>query len=200
MNAQKFTQKSLESVQAAQDMAIEYQNNAIEQAHLLYALLNQENGLIPQLMTKMNVDSQALSNSVLQKISAMPKVSGSGRQSGTVYISQNADKTLIEAEKTAKNMKDEYVSVEHIFLSLIETSDTDIKEIFRAFSIDKNKFLTVLMEVRGNTKVTNQNPEETYDVLAKYGQELVELAKNNKLDPVIGRDSEIRNVVRILSR
>lgn len=151
-------------------------------------------------MTKMNVDSQALSNSVLQKISAMPKVSGSGRQSGTVYISQNADKTLIEAEKTAKNMKDEYVSVEHIFLSLIETSDTDIKEIFRAFSIDKNKFLTVLMEVRGNTKVTNQNPEETYDVLAKYGQELVELAKNNKLDPVIGRDSEIRNVVRILSR
>ncbi len=197
MNAQKFTQKSLESVQAAQDMAIEYQNNAIEQAHLLYALLNQENGLIPQLMTKMNVDSQALSNSVLQKISAMPKVSGSGRQSGTVYISQNADKTLIEAEKTAKNMKDEYVSVEHIFLSLIETSDTDIKEIFRAFSIDKNKFLTVLMEVRGNTKVTNQNPEETYDVLAKYGQELVELAKNNKLDPVIG---EIRNVVRILSR
>ncbi len=200
MNAQKFTQKSLESVQAAQDMAIEYQNNAIEQAHLLYALLNQENGLIPQLMTKMNVDSQALSNSVLQKISAIPKVSGSGRQSGTVYISQNADKTLIEAEKTAKNMKDEYVSVEHIFLSLIETSDTDIKEIFRAFSIDKNKFLTVLMEVRGNTKVTNQNPEETYDVLAKYGQELVELAKNNKLDPVIGRDSEIRNVVRILSR
>lgn len=200
MNAQKFTQKSLESVQAAQDMAIEYQNNAIEQAHLLYSLLNQENGLIPQLMTKMNVDSQALSNSVLQKISAMPKVSGSGRQSGTVYISQNADKTLIEAEKTAKNMKDEYVSVEHIFLSLIETSDTDIKEIFRAFSIDKNKFLTVLMEVRGNTKVTNQNPEETYDVLAKYGQELVELAKNNKLDPVIGRDSEIRNVVRILSR
>ncbi len=200
MNAQKFTQKSLESIQAAQDMAIEYQNNAIEQAHLLYALLNQENGLIPQLMTKMNVDSQALSNSVLQKISAMPKVSGSGRQSGTVYISQNADKTLIEAEKTAKNMKDEYVSVEHIFLSLTETSDTDIKEIFRAFSIDKNKFLTVLMEVRGNTKVTNQNPEETYDVLAKYGQELVELAKNNKLDPVIGRDSEIRNVVRILSR
>jgi len=200
MNAQKFTQKSLESIQAAQDMAIEYQNNAIEQAHLLYALLNQENGLIPQLMTKMNVDSQALSNSVLQKISAMPKISGSGRQSGTVYISQNADKTLIEAEKTAKNMKDEYVSVEHIFLSLTETSDTDIKEIFRAFSIDKNKFLTVLMEVRGNTKVTNQNPEETYDVLAKYGQELVELAKNNKLDPVIGRDSEIRNVVRILSR
>lgn len=200
MNAQKFTQKSLESIQAAQDMAIEYQNNAIEQAHLLYALLNQENGLIPQLMTKMNVDSQALSNLVLQKISAMPKISGSGRQSGTVYISQNADKTLIEAEKTAKNMKDEYVSVEHIFLSLTETSDTDIKEIFRAFSIDKNKFLTVLMEVRGNTKVTNQNPEETYDVLAKYGQELVELAKNNKLDPVIGRDSEIRNVVRILSR
>ncbi|MGN0620797.1 MAG: ATP-dependent chaperone ClpB [Porcipelethomonas sp.] len=200
MNAQKFTQKSLEAVQAAQNMAVEYQNNAIDQEHLLYSLLNQENGLIPQLMTKMNIDCQALSNAVLQKISAMPKVSGSGRQSGTVYVSQDADKALVEAENTAKNMKDEYVSVEHIFISLIETANSNLKEIFRAFSIDKNKFLSVLMEVRGNAKVTSQNPEETYDVLAKYGQELVELARNNKLDPVIGRDSEIRNVIRILSR
>ena len=200
MNAQKFTQKSLEAVQSAQDTAIEYQNNAIEPEHLVYALLNQENGLIPQLMTKMNVDAQALSNSVLAVISAMPKVTGSGRQSGTVYISQAADRMLVDAEKQAQGMKDEYVSVEHIFLAALDNPTAKLKETFSVFSIDKNKFLKVLMSVRGNAKVTNQNPEETYDVLAKYGQELVELAKNNKLDPVIGRDSEIRNVIRILSR
>lgn len=200
MNAQKFTQKSLEAVQSAQDTAIEYQNNAIEPEHLVYALLNQENGLIPQLMTKMNVEAQALSNSVLAVISAMPKVTGSGRQSGTVYISQAADRMLVDAEKQAQGMKDEYVSVEHIFLAALDNPTAKLKETFSVFSIDKNKFLKVLMSVRGNAKVTNQNPEETYDVLAKYGQELVELAKNNKLDPVIGRDSEIRNVIRILSR
>ena len=200
MNAQKFTQKSLEAVQSAQDTAIEYQNNAIEPEHLVYALLNQENGLIPQLMTKMNVEVQALSNSVLAVISAMPKVTGSGRQSGTVYISQAADRMLVDAEKQAQGMKDEYVSVEHIFLAALDNPTAKLKETFGVFSIDKNKFLKVLMSVRGNAKVTNQNPEETYDVLAKYGQELVELAKNNKLDPVIGRDSEIRNVIRILSR
>ena len=130
----------------------------------------------------------------------MPKVSGSGRQSGTVYISNEADRIMVNAEQQAKNMKDEYVSVEHIFLAIIENPTSKLKEILKVFSVDKNKFLKVLMEVRGNTKVTNQNPEETYDVLAKYGQELVELARNNKLDPVIGRDSEIRNVIRILSR
>ena len=200
MDAQKFTQKSLEAVQSAQDTAIEYQNNAIEPEHLVYALLNQENGLIPQLMTKMNVEAQALSNSVLAVISAMPKVTGSGRQSGTVYISQAADRMLVDAEKQAQGMKDEYVSVEHIFLAALDNPTAKLKETFSVFSIDKNKFLKVLMSVRGNAKVTNQNPEETYDVLAKYGQELVELAKNNKLDPVIGRDSEIRNVIRILSR
>lgn len=200
MNAQKLTQKSIEAVQSAQDLAIEYQNNAIEPEHLAYSLLNQENGLIPQLMTKMNIENQSVSNSVLSVISQMPKVSGSGRQSGSVYISGEADRIMVNAEKLAKNMKDEYVSVEHIFLSIIENPTDKLKEIFKVFSIDKNKFLKVLMEVRGNTKVTSQNPEETYDVLAKYGQELVGLARNNKLDPVIGRDSEIRNVIRILSR
>lgn len=200
MNVQKFTQKSIEAIQSAQNIAIEYQNNAIEPEHLLYALLNQENGLIPQLMTKMNIENQSISNSVLSVISQMPKVSGSGRQSGSVYISNEADRILVNAEQQAKNMKDEYVSVEHIFLAIIESPTSKLKEIFKVFSIDKNKFLKVLMEVRGNTKVTNQNPEETYDVLAKYGQELVELARNNKLDPVIGRDGEIRNVIRILSR
>lgn len=200
MNVQKFTQKSLEAVQAAQDIAAEYQNNAIEPEHLSYALLNQENGLIGQLVQKMNADVQALTGSVVQLISAMPKVSGSGRQSGAVYISNETDRLLIDAEKQAKNMKDKYVSVEHIFMSILENPTSKLKEVFRAFSIDKNRFLKVLMEVRGNTRVTSQNPEETYDVLAKYGQELVELARNNKLDPVIGRDSEIRNVIRILSR
>ncbi|MGN0612473.1 MAG: ATP-dependent chaperone ClpB [Porcipelethomonas sp.] len=200
MNVQKLTQKSIEAVQAAQDISIEYQNNSVEPEHLVYSLLNQENGLIPQLMTKMNIDNQALSSSVLSVISQMPKVTGSGRQSGAVYISNEADRILTGAEKNAKNMKDEYVSVEHIFLSLLENPTSKLKEIFRAFSLDKNGFLKVLMEVRGNTKVTSQNPEETYDVLAKYGQDLVELARNNKLDPVIGRDSEIRNVIRILSR
>ena len=200
MNAQKLTQKSIEAVQSAQDIAIEYQNNAIEPEHLMYSLLNQENGLIPQLMTKMNIENQSISNAVLSVISQMPKVSGSGRQSGTVYISNEADRIMVNAEQQAKNMKDEYVSVEHIFLAIIENPTSKLKEILKVFSVDKNKFLKVLMEVRGNTKVTNQNPEETYDVLAKYGQELVELARNNKLDPVIGRDSEIRNVIRILSR
>lgn len=200
MNAQKLTQKSIEAVQSAQDIAIEYQNNAIKPEHLMYSLLNQENGLIPQLMTKMNIENQSISNSVLSVISQMPKVSGSGRQSGTVYISNEADRIMVNAEQQAKNMKDEYVSVEHIFLAIIENPTSKLKEILKVFSVDKNKFLKVLMEVRGNTKVTNQNPEETYDVLAKYGQELVELARNNKLDPVIGRDSEIRNVIRILSR
>ena len=200
MNAQKLTQKSIEAVQSAQDIAIEYQNNAIEPEHLMYSLLNQENGLIPQLMTKMNIENQSISNSVLSVISQMPKVSGSGRQSGTVYISNEVDRIMVNAEQQAKNMKDEYVSVEHIFLAIIENPTGKLKEILKVFSVDKNKFLKVLMEVRGNTKVTNQNPEETYDVLAKYGQELVELARNNKLDPVIGRDSEIRNVIRILSR
>ena len=200
MNAQKLTQKSIEAVQSAQDIAIEYQNNAIEPEHLMYSLLNQENGLIPQLMTKMNIENQSISNSVLSVISQMPKVSGSGRQSGTVYISNEADRIMVNAEQQAKNMKDEYVSVEHIFLAIIENPTSKLKEILKVFSVDKNKFLKVLMEVRGNTKVTNQNHEETYDVLAKYGQELVELARNNKLDPVIGRDSEIRNVIRILSR
>ena len=200
MNAQKLTQKSIEAVQSAQDIAIEYQNNAIEPEHLMYSLLNQENGLIPQLMTKMNIENQSINNSVLSVISQMPKVSGSGRQSGTVYISNEADRIMVNAEQQAKNMKDEYVSVEHIFLAIIENPTSKLKEILKVFSVDKNKFLKVLMEVRGNTKVTNQNPEETYDVLAKYGQELVELARNNKLDPVIGRDSEIRNVIRILSR
>ena len=200
MNAQKLTRKSLEAIQEAQNTVTEYQNNAITPEHIAYALLTQENGLIGGLLKKMNIELSAITTSVLNLISAMPKISGSARRSGDAYISPEADRILISAEKIADNMKDEFVSVEHIFISLIENAEGKLKEIFGAFSIDKNSFLKALMEVRGNTRVTNESPEETYDVLTKYGQELVSLARNNKLDPVIGRDAEIRNVIRILSR
>lgn len=200
MNAQKLTRKSLEAIQSAQNTVTEYQNNAITPEHITYALLIQENGLIGGLLRKMNIELSAITTSVLNLISAMPKISGSARRSGDAYISPEADRILISAEKIADNMKDEFVSVEHIFISLIENADGKLKEIFGAFSLDKNSFLKALMEVRGNTRVTNETPEETYDVLTKYGQELVSLARNNKLDPVIGRDAEIRNVIRILSR
>lgn len=200
MNAQKFTNKSLEAVRNAQDIAVSNSNMNIEQEHLLSALISQENGLIPQLFKKLDVDLQSLANTLNTKIAALPKVTGSGRNADTVYLSQNVDKTLIEAEEQAKNMKDEYVSVEHIMLALIEMPNATLKDIFRIYDIEKLKFMTTLAQVRGNTKVTSQTPEETYDVLTKYGQDLVELAKNNKIDPVIGRDTEIRNVIRILSR
>ena len=200
MNAQKFTQKSLEAIQDAQDIAIQYQNMNIEQEHLLLALVQQENGLIPQLLKKMNVNVDTVKNTLEDFIAKLPKVSGSGRQANTVYLTPNVDKTLTEAESHAKRMKDEYVSVEHIMLALLDMPNANLINLFRIANIDKMRFMTTLASVRGNTQVTSQNPEETYDVLAKYGQDLVELAKNNKLDPVIGRDTEIRNVIRILSR
>ena len=200
MNAQKLTQKSLEALQSAQTLAIEHQNMQIEQAHLVYALLQQENGLIPQLLKKMDVDVEGLARAVDSEIARIPGVSGSGRKSGEIYISQEVDAALVQAEKTADKMKDEYVSVEHIFLALLEKPNSAMGRVFSAYSIDKNKFLAALQTVRGNTRVTSDTPEDTYDVLKKYGQDLVELAKNHKLDPVIGRDAEIRNVIRILSR
>ncbi|WP_343253112.1 ATP-dependent chaperone ClpB [Ligaoa zhengdingensis] len=200
MNAQKLTQKSLEALQSAQTLAIEHQNMQIEQAHLVYALLGQENGLIPQLLKKMDVDVEGLARAVDGEIARIPGVSGSGRKSGEIYISQEVDAVLAQAEKTADKMKDEYVSVEHIFLALLEKPNSAMGRVFSAYSIDKNKFLAALQTVRGNTRVTSDTPEDTYDVLKKYGQDLVELAKNHKLDPVIGRDAEIRNVIRILSR
>ncbi len=200
MNAQKFTQKSLEAVQAAQSIAIQYQNMQIEQVHLLYALSDQEGGLISQMLQKMNVDAAAFVQSCEQEIARLPKVSGSGRAANSVYITQDVDTALNEAERQAEYMKDEYVSVEHLFLALLEKSNAAAKRIFKQFSLDKTKFLTALQAVRGSARVTSDSPESTYDVLNKYGQELVELARKQKLDPVIGRDSEIRNVVRILSR
>lgn len=198
MNANKLTQKSLEAIQSAQDLSVSYQNNCVEQMHLLYALLAEEGGLIPQIFTKMGIDANGIKTAALKFVEGMPRVTGSGR--GDVYASRDLNEAFTEAEKQAQRMKDEYVSVEHLLLALIEVPDSDVKGIFKSFNVDKNALLKVLQEIRGNQRVTSQNPEETYDVLKKYGQDLVELARQNKLDPVIGRDSEIRNVIRILSR
>ncbi len=198
MNANKLTQKSLEAIQSAQDLSVSYQNNCVEQMHLLYALLAEEGGLIPQIFTKMGIDANGIKTAALKFVEGMPRVTGGGR--GDIYPSRELSEVLVEAEKQAQRMKDEYVSVEHLLLALIEVPDSDVKGIFKSFNVDKNALLKALQDIRGNQRVTSQNPEETYDILKKYGQDLVELARQNKLDPVIGRDSEIRNVIRILSR
>lgn len=200
MNPQKFTKKSIEAINEAQSAAIDFQNMNVEQEHLLYALTAQENGLIPQLITRMGADTEQVTNYLSKLIGEMPKVTGSGREANTVYISQDVDKCLNKAEETAKNMRDDFVSVEHIMLALFDTANDRIKKFFKTFDISKDKFLDILKDVRGNQRVTSDTPEDTYDVLKKYGQDLVEFARQNKLDPVIGRDAEIRNVVRILSR
>ena len=200
MNTNQYTQKTLEALQAAQQLAVEYQHNALEPEHLLHALATQEQGLIPQLLQKLNVDAGSFSAAVAEKLSAMPRVSGSGRDPDKVYISQATDKVLSAAAREAKAMKDDYVSVEHVFLALLDEQTQNTSELFRAFGITKDKFLQQLTAVRGNQRVTNDNPEDTYNALQKYGQDLVDLARKQKLDPVIGRDQEIRNVIRILSR
>ena len=200
MNPQKFTKKSIEAINEAQSAAIDFQNMNVEQEHLLYALTAQENGLIPQLMTRMGADAEQVTNYLSKLIGEIPKVTGSGREANTVYISQDVDKCLNRAEETAKNMRDDFVSVEHIMLALFDTANEKLKRFFKTFDISKDKFLDILKDVRGNQRVTSDTPEDTYDVLKKYGQDLVELARQNKLDPVIGRDAEIRNVIRILSR
>ena len=200
MNAQKFTQKSLEAIQETQNIALEHNSMQIEQEHLVCALLEQKDGLIPQLMKKMGTDPDALLHAVEQRIEGLPGVTGPGRESGKIYVSGDVDQNLAAAEREAGRMKDEYVSVEHIMMAVLEKPNTGMSRIFQQFGVTKDQFLSVLATVRGNTRVTSDTPEETYDSLSKYGQDLVELAKNHKLDPVIGRDSEIRNVIRILSR
>ena len=200
MNAQKFTQKSLEAIQEANNLALSNNNMQIEQEHLLYALLTIDQSLIAQLIKKMGKDPQALAQAVKQEIDKMPGVTGSGREAGKIYVAQDVDTVLAKAENIADSMKDEYVSVEHIMLSLLENPNRNLREIFKLFDIRKNDFLKVLQEVRGNTRVTSDSPEGTYDVLKKYGHDLVEDAREKKLDPVIGRDSEIRDVMMILSR
>ena len=199
MNTNRLTQKSIEAVQNAQSIAAEYSNQTLQPEHLLLSLLSQQDSLNAQLFTRMGVDTNSFMQNVTNIIAQLPKVTAS-RQADKVYISAQLDAALNSAEQTAQQMKDEYISVEHLALGLIDTAGGKLKDLFRLFSVERNKFLKALQEIRGNTRVTTDNPEGTYDVLAKYGQELVALAKAQKLDPVIGRDSEIRNVIRILSR
>ena len=200
MNAQKFTQKSLEAVQAAQALTTEYGNQQMEQPHLLLALLQAENGLVPQLLTGMGVTLPSFQAAVRAEVEKLPRVSGSGREMDKIYVSQGVDRVLNAAESIAAGMKDEYVSVEHLLLSLLEHADRNLADLFRTYQISREKVLQALASVRGSQRVTSDNPEETYDALKKYGSDLVERARQNKLDPVIGRDDEIRNVIRILSR
>ena len=200
MNMEKLTQKSREVIQAANSLAIENQNQQIEQVHLLSALLEQNGGLIPQLFEKMGVAVENVQIQLKSAIDALPAVTGSGRKADEVYIAQDVDRALREAEKEASRMKDEYISVEHLMLGLFDAMNSTVRKVLQPFSVTKDAFLEALMKVRGNQRVTTENPEETYDVLSKYGQDLVERARAGKLDPVIGRDNEIRNVIRILSR
>ena len=200
MNMNQFTQKTLEALQSAQRLAVEYSNNAVEQEHLLAALAQQQDGLIPQLLTKLGTDPNAFAQAALQKVEALPRVTGSGRDPDKVYISGDLDRALNAAEQQAKQMQDEYISVEHVFLGILQRPGKAAAELFKAFGITTERFMQQLSQVRGNQRVTTDNPESTYDALKKYGQDLVEMARANKLDPVIGRDTEIRNVIRILSR
>ena len=195
MNIKKFTQKSLEAVQRTEKLAYEYGNQQIDQEHLLYSLLTIDDSLILKLLTKMGVQENQFLNEVQGAIEKLPKVSG-----GQVYFSQDANKVLVSAEDEAKSMGDEYVSVEHLFLSMVKQPNRAVKELFKLYNITREGFLQALSTVRGNQRVVSDNPEATYDTLSKYGYDLVERAREQKLDPVIGRDGEIRNVVRILSR
>ena len=195
MNISKFTQKSIEAVNSLEKLAYEYGNQEIEQEHLLYALLKQEDSLILKMIEKMEIDKTYFTEAVESALEKRTKVSG-----GQVYIGQYLNKVLVQAEDEAKAMGDEYVSVEHLFLSMIKNPNPEIKKLFQEFGITRERFLQALSTVRGNQRVTTDNPEATYDTLNKYGQDLVEKARNQKLDPVIGRDAEIRNVIRILSR
>ena len=198
MNLNQFTQKSVEAVQAAQQMASARQNQQIEQEHLLLALLEQKEGLIPQLMQKAGVDATSLRQKLTAAVERLPQVSGSG--AGQMYLSRDLEQALNEAEKIAREMHDEYTSVEHLMLGLFEKTDDTLRALFREAGLTKEKFMAALRQVRGNRTVTSDTPEETYDVLKKYGRDLTEAARAQKLDPVIGRDEEIRNVIRILSR
>ena len=200
MNMNQFTQKTVEALQRAQSLAIEYQHMQVEQEHLMAALLEDPNGLISQLLTRMGMNADGLRKAVTDSLGRIPRVSGPGREADKVYISPEVEKALLEAESRAKQMKDEYLSVEHVWRGICAKPNNRVKELLRTFNYQEANFLKALSAVRGATRVTSDNPEETYDALKKYGSDLVELARNHKLDPVIGRDNEIRNVIRILSR
>ena len=195
MNISKFTQKSVQAVQDLEKVAYEYGNQEIEEEHLLYALLTQEDSLILKLIEKMEIQKEYFIDTVKKALDAKVKVSG-----GQLHFGQYLNKALVSAEDEAKAMGDEYVSVEHLFLSMLKNPSPSMKKLFNEFGITRERFLQALSTVRGNQRVVSDNPEATYDTLNKYGEDLVEKAKNQKLDPVIGRDMEIRNIIRILSR
>ena len=200
MNVQKFTQKSMEAIQLAQNIATEHDNQQIEQCHILLALLMQEDGLVPQLLTKMGMTVPSVTAAARELVAQLPAVTGSGREMDKVYINRDVDAALSEAEKIADSMKDDYVSVEHILLGLIAKANSRMKKLFETYGITSEGCLKTLQSIRGSARVTTDNPEGTYDALNKYGTDLVKQAKDKKMDPVIGRDEEIRNVIRILSR
>ena len=200
MNTQKYTQKTLEAIQSAQSIAIENGAQLLEQQHLLAALLDQENGLCSSILAKIGVPLVQARSAAYDMVSALPKVTGSAREAEKIYISSDIDKTLVTAEKTAENMKDEFVSVEHVLLALMSCANSELKRFFDKFGITESRVLDALLAVRGNTRVTSDTPEDTYEALSKYGTDLVARARSTKTDPIIGRDEEIRNVIRILSR
>ena len=200
MTNQQFTEKSREALASAQQLTIEYQNQEVTQEHLAYALLSDAQGLIPQLLTKMGKQPQEIASRLETMIARQPKVTGSGREIDKIYISNDVEKALVAARDRAQRMKDEYLSVEHLFLGLLEKPTRAMADLWRSYAIDEKSFLPALQSVRGNARVSSENPEETYDALAKYGQDLTAEARNQKLDPVIGRDNEIRSVIRILTR
>ncbi len=200
MNMNQFTQKTVNALQRAQSLAVEYQHMQVEEDHVLLALTEDGNDLIPQLLEKCGLSVSALRKGLEENLGRIPRVSGSGREPGKVYISPELEKAMLEAEKTAERMKDEYLSVEHLWMGICAKPTPAVNRLLRSLGYDDAAFLKVLSDVRGSTRVTSDSPEETYDALKKYGTDLVEMARKQKLDPVIGRDAEIRNVIRILSR
>ena len=200
MNAEKYTKKSLEAIQNAQSLAVAHHNQQIEQEHLLLALLQQEGGLIPQLLQQMGVTVESLTAAAEAEVDKLPGVTGSGRDADKFYISRAVDEVFTQAEQIAASMKDEFISVEHIFLAMLDKPDSTMKHLFETYRIQKETAMQALQAIRGNQRVTTDSPEDTYEALKKYGTDLVERARSKKMDPVIGRDDEIRNVIRILSR
>ena len=200
MNAEKLTRKSLEALQIAQQTALQYGNMQIEQVHLLYALVTQEGGITPEILKKLGVDITRFAADCQKQIERIPKVSGSGRNTDRVYLDGDVNNALMAAESEADRMKDEYVSVEHLLLGLVECAAGSAATLFKSYAVTKDSVLKALQAVRGANRVTSDTPEDTYEALSKYAQDLTDLARKQKLDPVIGRDDEIRNVIRILSR
>ena len=200
MNANKYTKRSMEAIQDAQSIALEHSHQQIEQLHLLLALLRQESGLIPQLLKRMGKTPESLEAAVQEKLRQLPSVTGSGREAGKYYIARSVDQLFSQAEEVAESMKDEFVSVEHIFLAMIDRPDNAVRALFLTYQIQREEAMQALQEVRGNQRVTSDNPEDTYEALEKFGTDLVQRARDKQMDPVIGRDEEIRNVIRILSR